>query len=281
MIKGYYRAMIQKLGYLIDLVVGATFANNTRLEHLCAKPNENLPISPQNFSNFTISQRSHLKGFICPEVHKNKFAYLSDLKVYQDLLIYNFIVNNFPPGSRLLEIGGGNSRIIQSLKNRYEFWNLDKLEGLGHGPKHLKVSTGFHQVYDFIGTFNQELPNQYFDGVYSISTLEHVPAEADIQTNILKDTNRVLKSGGWSFHCIDLILDPGTLGISNGIIEFIYKNQHIVNPYIPMEQIRENADLLTLSNYYYYTRWLIHTRVFSMEQFGRPLSYNILWCKEA
>jgi hypothetical protein len=86
-----------------------------------------------------------------------------DLKVYQDLLIYSFIINNLTPGSRILEIGGGESRVIECLKRDYEFWNLDKLEGKGFGPKRLLNTDGFILVKDDIGNFSKKLPETYFD----------------------------------------------------------------------------------------------------------------------
>ena len=57
------------------------------------------------------------------------------LKKYQDLLVYYFILKYIPKGSKILEVGGGQSRILRRLKNDYECWNVDKLEGLGNGPK--------------------------------------------------------------------------------------------------------------------------------------------------
>lgn len=247
------------------------------LDILTENIQDKIRLTPQNFSAFTYSLWSHFKHYVCSPAHQEKYAYLSDLKVYQDLLAYNFIIQNFPPGSRLLEIGGGNSRIIDDLKFNYDFWNLDRLEGQGHCPTDLENSQGYRQIWDYLGNFNPELPDQYFDGVYSISTLEHVPPDQSIFENVLLDINRVLKPGGWSLHCIDLLL--GNLGVirANGIIDYLYANQLMINPRVPVDRIIKDKDLFTLSIYQYYTRWLFVTRKLSFKKFGHPFSYNLLW----
>ncbi|MBK8551291.1 MAG: hypothetical protein IPL53_09635 [Ignavibacteria bacterium] len=35
---------------------------------------------------------------------------------------------------KILEIGGGDSRILKHFSKDFECWNLDKMEGLGNGP---------------------------------------------------------------------------------------------------------------------------------------------------
>ena len=273
------RTIIQKLHAWLDDLTGRVLAPRTRLDYLTTTSVDKTPINEQTIQYYTYSQHYQFLHFTCPPVHLSKYAYLSDLKVYQDLLTYTFIIQNFKPGARLLEIGGGNSRIIEALSSQYEFWNLDKFEGHGHGPTTPKCTHGFRQVYDFIGTYNRDLPDQYFDGVYSISTLEHVPADTIIQANILKDINRILRPGGWSFHCIDLLLGQQGYNRSNGIIEYFYQHQPMINPQASINEIRNNPDLYTLSSYQYYTRWLLLTRIIPLKRFGYPFSYNLLWRK--
>ena len=53
---------------------------------------------------------------------------ICDLKVYQDYLTYCFIRLNVPPGSRILDVGGGDSRTLKFFSNDYECWNADKFE---------------------------------------------------------------------------------------------------------------------------------------------------------
>ncbi len=152
-------------------------------------------ITPLNFDKFTFSKMDHFNLFLEHNFDEELFGCVvdpgdCDLKVYQDLLIYSFIKFNVPAGSKILDIGGGDSRILKHFKNDYECWNIDKLEGVGNGPTDIDT-TGFRLVFDYMGNFNNELPENYFDFVFSISTLEHVPAdEAKIHADILKDINR-------------------------------------------------------------------------------------------
>lgn len=57
-----------------------------------------------------------------------------------------------------------------------------------------------------MGEFSEELPENYFDMVFSVSVLEHVPI--DWLENVIKDIHRILKKGGISCHSIDVI--PGS-----------------------------------------------------------------------
>jgi hypothetical protein len=46
---------------------------------------------------------------------------------------------------RILELGGGNSRVLPLLAERNECWNIDKFEGLGGGPITAQKSRGIGQ----------------------------------------------------------------------------------------------------------------------------------------
>ena len=146
---------------------------------------DHMRVTPDNFSEFTYSRRSHFSRLQWHDSQRGENIDDCNLKVYQDMLAYNFVLDNFPEGARLLDIGGGDSRIIRWLKDRYEFWNLDKLEGLGNGLTGLDNTSGFKLVQDYIGAFSKEIPDDYFDGIFSISTLEHVPEDdATLQGNL-------------------------------------------------------------------------------------------------
>ena len=200
-----------------------------------------------------------------------------DLKVYQDLLMFCFIKFNIPHGSKILDIGGGDSRILRYFKNVHECWNIDKLEGVGNGPTDIDTS-GFRLVHDYMGNFNDELPENYFDLVFSISTLEHVPLDDEkTYENILKDINRVLKPGGYSVHCIDVVLKEDYVW-TNEIMPYFFRNVEMINQFIPLLEILKDPDLFVMSKKYYERTWQITTGK-SYEEFGRPGSYNFLWRK--
>jgi len=150
-------------------------------------------LTPENFDGFTYSKLTHFQNFRMMPIYQKQTTATCDLKVYQDLFVHTFILENIPKGARILELGGGNSRIISCLKDDYEFWNLDKLEGQGHGPKGVAESEGFTLIRDYIGAFSKELPEHSFDFVYSISAMEHFSTDEKAMTDIFQDIDRLLK----------------------------------------------------------------------------------------
>lgn len=244
-------------------------------------------ISQEKFYEFTYSKRSHFNLFMKHNYDKKLFGKTvdidyCDLKVYQDLLVFSFILQNLETGSKLLEIGGAESRILKFFGNEFECWNLDKLEGIGNGPTVIN-SEGFRLVSDYIGNFNKELPDNYFDLVFSISTFEHIPIdEESLYENIKIDIDRLLKHGGISLHCIDhstdLLLGEINEVWTNPIIPFFFNNEKTLNKFIPLIDAELDPDLFFMSEKYYADRWETSTGI-PFEKFGKPFSYNILWKK--
>jgi SAM-dependent methyltransferase len=233
---------------------------------------------PENFTEFTYSRKDHFRLF--KRLSEDKIDIdRCDLKDYQDLLVYNFIFSNISKGSRILDVGGGDSRILKKFSDSYECWNIDKMEGLGAGPTSFKPKH-YILIKDYIGNFNSQLPNEYFDFVFSISALEHVPEDKDIFRNICLDIDRVLKPGGYSLHCFDIVLREGGADWTNGLLWFFYQYFKIMNPPITFESIRADSSLFYMGEIRYNKYWKQITKL-TYTEFGRPVSYNILWRKEA
>jgi ubiquinone/menaquinone biosynthesis C-methylase UbiE len=236
----------------------------------------------EDFNEFSYSKYSHFILFdrnnYEVELFGGKLALTSwALKRYQDLLTFSFIKQMLPPGSRLLEVGGGDSRLIAYFKHHYECWNVDKLAGCGLGPKHIDT-TGFYLVQDYIGNFNPALPSGYFDFVFSISALEHVPEHnPQLLENILTDINRVLKPGCYSLHCFDSVLKPHTLW-TNKLLPYIFQHEKTFNRFIPYEELCRDGDIFVLPEEIYNERWRPVTGQ-EYHEYGRPFSYNVLWKK--
>jgi hypothetical protein len=236
-----------------------------------------------DFSQFTYSQNHHIDIFIKHSYERELFGKAKDphvwgFKRYQDLLVFAFIKQFIPEGSRVLDVGGGKSRIINHFKSKYECWNVDKLEGLGQGPT-LINKEGFHLVKDYMGNFNPELPDGYFDFVFSISALEHVPFKDSIHLNdILRDLNRVLKAGCYSLHCFDSVLKPDRLW-TNGLLTFIFQNEKTINQFVPYVELCAVRDLFVLPENKYNKNWFPRNHI-TYNEYGKPFSYNVLWKKE-
>ena len=237
-------------------------------------------IKADNFAFFTYSKKYHFEYF-----KKNDLALYNkkintidcELKVYQDLLVYSFILENVPKGSTILEVGGGKSRILNALKHDYECWNIDKLEGRGSGPTAVNAS-GYRLVKAYMGEFSEELPDHYFDLVFSISALEHVEDEKKTFQNICLDIDRVLKPGGYSLHCFDIVLKQDKVW-TNKLLPYMFENCETNNSFIPLEKLKDDRDLYFMSKQAYVRDWQQITKQ-SYEEFGKPVSYNILWKKQ-
>jgi ubiquinone/menaquinone biosynthesis C-methylase UbiE len=242
--------------------------------------NPNWP-TPENISNFSYSKLSHFELFKGLPFKSYNIGDpdpgICDLKVYQDYLTYCFIVRNVPPGSRILEVGGGDSRILRFFATRYECWNADKCEGLGNGP--IKFSSPHYRiVYDYIGSYNSELPDSYFDFIFSISALEHTPEDPSVRENVLKDINRLLKPGCPTLHCFDAILRPAPKSWVNGLIPYIYANASLQTHSVPTGVLSNDPDLYTMSRSAYEANWQPITKD-PYDVFGRAFSYNLLWSR--
>lgn len=201
-----------------------------------------------------------------------------DLKRYQDLLVLAFITSNVPPGSRILDVGGGDSRILRHLAGRYECWNVDKFEGLGNGPK-IAAEGGYRLVLDYMGAFNPELPDGYFDFVFSISALEHTPHEPDLYPRLLADLDRVLKPGGASLHLFDVVYKPEGFW-TNPFLPYLFENAAPLAPMPDTEKMDRDPDLYVLTREAYDRSWSRMTKQ-TYAEFGRPTSINVIWRKPA
>ena len=241
-------------------------------------------ITPENFNDFTYSKNWHFNYFkinkFDTDLFKKEIDPLDcDLKIYQDLFVYKFIKDNISKGSKILDIGGGHSRILKHFKDDYECWNLDKFEGIGNGPTKAEESD-FKIIYDYIGNFNTEIPDNYFDLVFSISTLEHVPQDDILNfENIIKDINRILKPGGYSVHCLDCVWKFNINIIwANPITKYFFDNEKTFNRFIELKKVVQDPELFGMTEQRFTKSWAVTTGK-TYEQFGKPFSFNTLWQK--
>jgi ubiquinone/menaquinone biosynthesis C-methylase UbiE len=237
--------------------------------------------SPANITDFSYSKLSHFKLFSGLPFQSYNVGDPNpdtcDLKVYQDYLTYCFICRNVAPGARILEVGGGDSRILKCFSKDYECWNADRCEGLGNGPIKF-TSTQYRIVYDYIGAFNQQLPSGYFDLVFSISALEHTPEDPAVRVDLLEDMNRVLKPGCPSFHCFDAVLRPAGNSWVNGMIPYLYAHAPLLTCLVPVTEIDANPDTYAMCQSAYEANWQPVTKD-PYAEFGRPVSLNLFWIK--
>jgi len=122
-------------------------------------------------------------------------------------------MGRFSRGHRVIEVGGAYSRLPEYFHENYgvEAWIGDDF-GMGDkdglwsrwgNPQELpgKYPT-VKYVFEPFGKFDGKYQSQYFDRIFSVSTLEHIPFENRL--DVFKDMNRCLKPGGRQLHTIDI-----------------------------------------------------------------------------
>jgi len=118
----------------------------------------------------------------------------------------------FDKGQNILEVGGAYSTLPQYLAEKY---NLKAWIGDDFGsdmksnwsrwgnPKELvEKNKNVKYIFKNFGCFHPEFPDKYFDRIFSVSTLEHIPFRNRL--NVFRDMNRCTKSGGMQLHTIDI-----------------------------------------------------------------------------
>lgn len=135
------------------------------------------------------------------------------LKDIQDGFIISILQDY--QGKRVAEMGGAYCRVMRDFYHSMECWNIDKLNFKDKVPKVFREGSIKH-INSYIGDFSEELPADYFDLVFSISVLEHI--KKDDMTNVFLDIFRILKSGGKSYHAVDMFLGAA-----------VESNTHVIN----------------------------------------------------
>jgi len=100
------------------------------------------------------------------------------------------LFSGLKPRERVLDLGCGNGRLYESLKNT-NYTGLDISEKLISIAKEKYPNVNF-QVGDAL---NLPFPNNYFDKIYSIAVLHHIPSRK-LRIKFLKEAKRVLKENG-------------------------------------------------------------------------------------
>lgn len=131
-----------------------------------------------------------------------------DLKNVQRPWTAKAILANVPPPARLLEIGGGEPIVSEFLSELgYDVTLVDPYDGFGNGPTdYERYVEQFPQVKIVREYFRPGLPGvppQSFDAIFSISVLEHIPA--DSLPACFDAIAEFLVPGGASIHCFDFI----------------------------------------------------------------------------
>jgi tRNA (uracil-5-)-methyltransferase TRM9 len=120
----------------------------------------------------------------------------------------NFLFNDLKEGEKVLDLGCGNGRWYKVFKEKkVDYFGIDNSEKLIEIAKE-----NFPEAKFFVGdAMNLPFPDNFFDKVYSIALLHHIPSE-DFRIKVLKEAKRVLKPEGmliltcWKIHRLREIL---------------------------------------------------------------------------
>lgn len=157
---------------------------------------------------------------VCPSL----FGGCQDLKDAQRPWAVKAILASVPPGSSLVEIGGGEPTVAQTLVDLgYEVTVVDPYDGSGNGPVEFEAyRLNYPRVRLVRSLFDLGCPfeESSFDCVYSVSVIEHIPL-ADLP-NLFAAIRKFLRPGGMSLHCIDVVIEGWmTEAMSEGAREIV------------------------------------------------------------
>lgn len=95
-------------------------------------------------------------------------------------------------GERVLDLGCANGRFFEVLRNKnIDYFGVDVSEKLIEIAKKNYPETKFQTA----NALNLPFPANFFDKVYSLSVLHHIPSE-EFRLHFLKEVKRVLKPEG-------------------------------------------------------------------------------------
>ena len=135
---------------------------------------ENLLKKTKQDYNKIAQEFSATRGQIWPEV---------------EFLFNDYII----PGDKVLDLGCGNGRFLQFLADK----DIDYI-GVDFSEKLIKIAKQNYPKVKFqvADALNLPFPNNYFDKVYSIAVLHHIPSE-EFRIQFLEEVRRILKPDGF------------------------------------------------------------------------------------
>jgi ubiquinone/menaquinone biosynthesis C-methylase UbiE len=177
---------------------------------------------------------------------------------------YPWLVSSYPwkKGVKVLDVGPAYSPMPLHLQKEYgcEVWAVDDFgQTVGddfwmrhNSPgKYVKEHPEVKYILERLGDPSKSsLPSGYFDIIYSLSVLEHVPP--DIMPAVWQHMDRLLKPGGEMLHAVDLLF-PSNGGLKkmlagylfdtfNSLVPNTFRQKHIQAT--PLNYIRQVARIL-------------------------------------
>jgi len=148
----------------------------------------------RDFAEYLLKKTTQDYNLIAEEFSRTRKEPWSEIK----FLFESYIL----PGDKVLDLGCGNGRYYQFIMEKEgEYFGADNSEKLIEICKK-KYPEGKFQTADAL---NLPYPDNYFDKIYSIAVLHHIPSD-EFRLQFLKEARRVLKQDGlmiattWNFY---------------------------------------------------------------------------------
>ncbi|MFQ6049433.1 MAG: class I SAM-dependent methyltransferase [Candidatus Paceibacterales bacterium] len=147
-----------------------------------------------NYANYLLEKTRQDYNLIAEEFSRTRQEILEEMKfLFEDYLM---------PGERVLDLGCGNGRWVKLFQQKkVDYIGIDSSEKLIEIAK-----TSYPQAkFQVAEALNLPFPNNFFDKIYSIAVLHHIPSE-NLRIQFLKEAKRVLRPEGililtvWRFH---------------------------------------------------------------------------------
>lgn len=169
-----------------------------------------------------------------------------DLKDAQRPWVVRAILSSIPRGASLVEVGGGQPFVAQALVDLgYKVTVVDPYDGTGNGPVEYELYLKeYPEVQLLRSYFTPECsfnPGQ-FDGVYSVSVIEHVPVP-QLQS-LFAASRKFVRPGGISIHCIDVVTKGWMTADSATSNREILRQQHLLTGQTELAEVEVYQELV-------------------------------------
>ncbi|MBI2042163.1 MAG: class I SAM-dependent methyltransferase [Candidatus Nealsonbacteria bacterium] len=156
----------------------------------------------KDYAEYLLKKTTEDYNLIARDFSRTRRFIWEDIKPLSDFTV---------TGEKVLDIGCGNGRLLQIFQDiDIDYTGIDASKELIAEAQKYYPNARFH-VYDAL---RMPLPTNYFDKVYAIAVLHHIPSQ-ELRIRFLKEAKRVLRQEGlliltvwnlWNWQGLGLIL---------------------------------------------------------------------------